>query len=350
MTKRRAPMSSCDRQPSPPPPSLDAASRPPLAAVRAEPSGVSRQMSAKTAFQVIARGCLRQMRGNARPLVERRDGEAVHQMRVAVRRLRAAQSTFRPVLGDAIARAPREDLRWLMGVLGPARDADVFVAEILGPVCDDVGGEPGLAALHARCAAVREARLDAAVAAVADGRFDRLSADLRTWLEDDISPGGDDDPAVAVFARQRLKTRWRKVARPARCFDRLTDGQRHDLRIQVKKLRYALDALAPVLDGRGSAPLRRRLGRLQDQLGALNDVAVARQILRDLATEPGLKPQPGPPLDLVWAAGLVGGWHRRAALDQRAAAAKTLRDVLDGPRPWRAPGKAGKAGKTVKGR
>lgn len=271
-------------------------------------------------------------------------------MRVAIRRLRAAQSTFRPVLGDALARAPREDLRTLMGVLGPARDADVFMAEILGPVCDDVGGEPGLAALHARCTAVREARLDAAVAAVADGRFDRLCAAWQTWIEDGVSPGTDDDPAVAVFARQRLKTRWRKVARPARRFDRLTDGQRHDLRIQVKKLRYALEALAPVLQGPGSATLRKRLGLVQDQLGALNDVAVARQTLRDLATEPGLKAQPGPTAELVWAAGLVTGWHRRAALDQRAAAAKTLRDVLDGPRPWRSSGKGGKGGKTVNGR
>lgn len=306
--------------------------RAPLVPVRAGSSPVRSDMSAMAAFRAVAMGCLAQMRANAAPMLEARDGEALHQMRVSIRRLRATITTFRPLIGDAREHLPRSDLRWLMVVLGPARDADVFLTEVLDPVARAVGDQPGLDPLRARSIAAREAGMNAACVAVSDARFGGLADALEDWIAGLPAPPGG-GPPVAAFARKRLKSRWRKVVRPARRFARLTDDERHALRIQVKKLRYALDALWPATDGEGAEPMLKRLGRLQDQLGALNDVAVAEATLRGLVTDS--QPDAGP--EMAWAAGLVLGWHRRAAMEQTAAAAETLKDIMKGPRPWRTP-------------
>lgn len=313
----------------------------PLGPVKAGPSPVRPDMTAMTAFKLVALNCVAQMRANAPALVEARDGEALHQMRVAIRRLRAAVTTFRALVGAARADAPGNDLRWLMGHLGPARDADVFLAEVLDPVAREIGEQPGLAPLRAMSLAAREARLEAAVAAVGEARFARLAEALEDWIAGLPEPP-EGEPDVVTFARKRLKSRWRKVVRPGRRFGRLTEGERHALRIQVKKLRYALDALSPAVEGKGTGPLLSHLGRLQDQLGALNDVAVAERTLRALVSEAAaasgrnVGDGAGSVPDIAWAGGLVLGWHRRAAMEQRAAAAATLAEILDGPRPWRA--------------
>jgi CHAD domain-containing protein len=289
-------------------------------------------MTAMAAFRAVAMGCVAQMCANAAPLVEARDGEALHQMRVSIRRLRAAMTTFRPLIGDARGSLPRSDLRWLMGILGPARDADVFLTEVLDPVARAVGDQPGLDPLRANSIAAREAGMDAACVAVSDARFGGLADALKDWIAGLPEPP-DGGPPIKAFARKRLKSRWRRVVRPARRFGRLTDGERHALRIQVKKLRYGLDALWPATDGEGAGEMLKRLGRLQDQLGALNDVAVAEVTLRGLVAD--ARADAGP--DMAWAAGLVLGWHRRAAMEQSAAAAETLKAVMKGPRPWRTP-------------
>ena len=81
-------------------------------------------MSAARSFQVIGFSCLQHLLANEPVLRETRDPEAVHQMRVAVRRLRAAISIFKAMAADERGDAVRRDLRWLATQLGEARDLD----------------------------------------------------------------------------------------------------------------------------------------------------------------------------------------------------------------------------------
>ncbi|MBB4285003.1 CYTH and CHAD domain-containing protein [Roseospira goensis] len=300
-------------------------------------------MTAGAAFQAIAGGCLAQMAANVRPLVEARDGEAIHQMRVATRRLRSAMTTFKAVAAGPGLTAVKDDLRWLMGSLGPARDADVFLSEILGPVRTVFPDDPGLASLHALFSDRRERRFDAAVAAVSDPRFTRLLLGLGAWIEaGDWRASGDDGPRempLDRFARKTLEARWRKVAKPARTFDRLSDTKRHKMRIQVKKLRYTTEFFGSLFRKKTVKPFVKGLSTLQDQLGALNDVAVARETLHETLHETVADQRAGDDgvaaAERAWAAGLVAGWHRRDAGDRLAEAGRTLKAVRQAAGFWR---------------
>jgi CHAD domain-containing protein len=74
---------------------------------------------------------------NERILSETRDPDVVHQMRVAMRRLRAAISLFKEMLADERRGAIRSELKWISNELGAARDFDVFIAKVLQPVRRD---------------------------------------------------------------------------------------------------------------------------------------------------------------------------------------------------------------------
>lgn len=315
------------------------ADAPPPAAVKGRAPDLTPDMTVEEAFRAIAGACLAQMSANVRPLDETRDGEAVHQMRVATRRLRSAMTTFRSVVAGPDMDAAKAELRWLMSHLGPARDSDVFLRDILDPVRACFPGDAGLEGLRQLFAAHRETRFDAAVGAVRDPRCARLLLRLGAWIE-----GGDwrtapdrpeRDQPLPGFARAMLEKRWRKVARPAKRFGRLSDEQRHQLRIQAKKLRYSVEFVGGLYKTRDVRGFTRALSGVQDQLGALNDVAVASETLHHTLAEQRADEDPAVAAERAWAAGLVAGWHRRDARDHLAEAGHTLETVRRAAGFWR---------------
>jgi len=301
---------------------------PPPQPVKAEEPPLSAGMPVSAAFQAIGRACLAQMAANEQALLERQDPEAVHQMRVSVRRLRSAMTTFRSVVDGPGLEAAKTDLRWLMSLLGPARDVDVFLADILDPVVACFPGDQGLAGLRALFEDRRAARYREALAGVGDARFTRLVLGLGRWIE-----AGDwlDDPdraearqaPLAGFARDILDRRRRTVWKAGRHFDRLSAPDRHQLRIQIKKLRYNAAFFAELFEGKAARRMLKDLGSLQDQLGALNDVAVAAALLHDTLAEHRSAASPEQAAERAWGAGLVTGWHRRDAADAQAQAGET---------------------------
>ena len=107
------------------------------------------------------------------------DPEYLHQMRVALRRLRSAFSVFAPALPAETTAPVAAELKWLGAALGPARDWDVFVTETLPPVHAEFGEHPALAAFGERCAALRRAAAQRARRTVASQRYQRLMLDAR---------------------------------------------------------------------------------------------------------------------------------------------------------------------------
>jgi inorganic triphosphatase YgiF len=101
-------------------------------------------MTAEEAFGAIGRGCLHQLAANE-PAMLRHDAEALHQMRIALRRLRAAMSVFSSIVADSERERIKAEVRWITAELGPARDLDVFISEVLAPLRAQNQGEAGLA-------------------------------------------------------------------------------------------------------------------------------------------------------------------------------------------------------------
>jgi len=114
-------------------------------------------MTAVQAFSQVARSCIAQVSANAQLLRQVKDPEVLHQLRIGLRRLRAAYATFKPIL-------PREDLyrlknesNWLSGELDPARDLDVFIENMLPIAKEAVSDDPMLAGFGERLLQARPA-------------------------------------------------------------------------------------------------------------------------------------------------------------------------------------------------
>jgi CHAD domain-containing protein len=217
--------------------------------------------------------------------------EFVHQARAALRRLR---SVLRAMGGLREARAVRRPLRGLRqpmhelgGVLGAARDADVFLLESLPVLAATTGVSPSaLAPLARRATRWREAayaahdtQLRQPVLAATLLRAERLvwtlSGPRGTAANRPARSAREVAAALAQAAHQR-------VARAARRLAREGPGARHALRIEVKRLRYLVDQWQGVWPAPRTPPYLAALEGLQDLLGTLNDVAVADALLARL--------------------------------------------------------------------
>lgn len=201
------------------------------------------------------------------------DGEYLHQLRIGLRRLLSlARLTTSPP--DWLA-----DLRSIMDVLNPARDWDVFLSDTL----------PGLALPHdpTFLAAATQQAAQARQAAqnlLAGATFTRYILAIGRHLQ---TLRTDTPPTLAqptpLWATQVLEQHWQTVQRRSRKLDQSPE-RRHRLRIAIKKMRYACDALAGLYGKQGRKSLR-QLQTLQDDLGASNDLAVAERLMHDLARD-----------------------------------------------------------------
>lgn len=255
---------------------------------RAEPIALRADTRLGEAFQLIAWSCLRQIALNA-DAVKAGNAEGVHQMRIGLRRLRAAISVFRALVDGPETDAVAKELSWITDELGPARDLHVFLEKTLAPLSAKAPKDTGLTALCAEVGQRRDCAAARAVSAVASDRFRRLV--LRTalwilaseWSDTAPMPGALPANRIGAFARQTLSERRRKLVRRLKRVRELDEGRRHKLRIAVKKLRYAAEFFEPLF---GEGAQRRRfattLESLQDQLGRINDIAVHRRLGREL--------------------------------------------------------------------
>ena len=258
-------------------------------AIRLDPG-----MSEAEAFRAIASACLRHFRLNEIALLTRRDPEALHQARVALRRLRSALALFRHTVRGRDYQHLREELRWFAGQLGEARNLDVLLGRDAPPPF------PGDRALRRALKSEREAAYDRVMAAIGSERARALVLRLALWLELGswrFKPraGGD----VRTLAAHQLERQWRKVRRRGAALGRLDADAEHQLRVDIKKLRYAAEFLASLYPARPEAARCHRfvdaLKDLQEQLGIANDRRIANAVAARLAPASELPPVPDLP-------------------------------------------------------
>ncbi|MBN3840617.1 MULTISPECIES: CHAD domain-containing protein [Burkholderia] len=263
--------------------------------------------------------------GNEGGVLEHDDPEFVHQMRVALRRLRTLMRFF-PLFADRQWRDTLGvDLRWLAALLGTVRDWDVFATESLPALIAADGGDGEwngtLDAARAQCAAARvELRQ-----ALHSARYARLTLGWLEWLSSLALPPAEagDAPSLRRHATKRVRRLFGHLyASPS--LTSLDTAARHQVRIDAKRLRYALEFFASLASRRTRTETVKTLTRVQSVLGEANDTMVALHHLEKLAA---------PPYQL----GFVRGYG--AALEQRAA--RDAETLLASLRPPKLDGKPG---------
>lgn len=244
------------------------------------------------------------------------DIEALHDMRVATRRLRAAMAAFRPFLSPRML-AFRDEFGWVAGALGEVRDLDVQLERM----AEWRSGFPPERAhaldaiedlLHSRRHAARKRML----LALDSRRYERLTArfeaalrhgPLRTFAAGRV-------PVLAV-APDLVEKRYRTVRKAG---DKIAKGSPpelyHALRIDAKKLRYALEFVGTGIYGKPAVDFSTRVTALQDVLGLHQDAYVAMDMLQEIADSSGRRLGPA----TLMAMGVISERYRSHAEELRA--------------------------------
>jgi triphosphatase len=245
-------------------------------------------MASGEAFRAIAESCLRQIVVNE-PAMCRGHAEALHQMRIGLRRLRAAITIFDDVVADEDQEKIKAELKWITQELGPARDLDVLAADVLKPLLKAHPGDETIAATHRDVAKKREAAYARAAGSARSARFRNAMLDLVEWVETGPWSSAEDADCmtrrtrpIAEHARKKL-ARLRKRVKKGADLRHQSVGQRHKLRIRAKRLRYATEFFAGTFEGdvsaKRTAEALSALKDLQDALGGLNDIATRHTLI-----------------------------------------------------------------------
>ena len=202
---------------------------------------------------------------------------AVHQSRVALRRLRSLIRLFRPA--DPAWAAWNAALGALARDFGAARDWDVFLAGIGAGTLAALEGDRRLRALLRAAERERQAAYAALAATLAAPGFRALVFEgLRLAA---LPPAGE--TPLAPLAARILRKRWRRLKAAGRVIEELPPEALHEMRLDAKRLRYAAEPFAALWPGRAARRFNRRLAALQEALGLANDALVARGLAARLA-------------------------------------------------------------------
>jgi CHAD domain-containing protein len=271
--------------------------------------------TADEAFRLTLTHCRWHILANVPAVLDACEAEGVHQLRVALRRLRVALAAFGKEFRGPAIEALRIRAKILAQGLAPARDMDVFLDELFEPAAQANGAPDAFAILRDRAHAARQEAWERAHRETSGLTFHTFLHDLADCIDRQQWREGAPGAALAIFdepvcglASDVLAKRLKEAKRQARGLETLTEPERHQLRIALKKLRYTTDFFASLYPARQVKPFQKRLGQMQDILGSLQDVAVARSTLKNLTEEPegalyGVR------ADLSFAAGTIYGWH-----------------------------------------
>lgn len=299
---------------------------------KAEPVALQPGMASAEAFQAIMHACIRQFRLNEPAVLEARAPEALHQARVAMRRLRSAMSLFKPLIADERFDHLKAALRDASHRLGDARNLDVYLDRSAKPEAERDSGEPGVSDFLQAMEARRTSAYDDIVSMLASKPFRRLMLDLVEWIETgpwlldaDLMQTARRDRPVEAFAAEVLGKAHHKVKKKGRKLDELDPPARHRVRIDAKTLRYAAEFFAGLAKGRKErerhAAFIGALEELQEHLGALNDIQTGHTIAVGFAEPEGPSTSANPPAAVFAAAHVSGEQDTRVDDLLRAAGA-----------------------------
>jgi triphosphatase len=287
--------------------------------------GLDMSGPAGVGFQALMFAALHQLQANVRLLSSRPSLEAVHQARIALRRMRVMIKAFKALASDPETDAIEGRLARMTGVFADARNLDVFIAETFRPYVRDEPGaaEFGEALLHAQAKAHEDVRHALAGEAFAMDALDVLEwVAVGAWTQAALT-AAEAGRTLGEVGAEMLKHRRKVMLKRGGRLDWNDPLARHRLRIQAKKMRYLAEVFAP---GFGGA--KRFLGaleKLQDCLGELNDIASASEVAHLALAAPVSR-------DAAFAAGaLIGARRARSAKLVRKATGAFARFADEAP-------------------
>lgn len=222
---------------------------------------------------------------NQDPRVRRNEDDAVHQLRVATRRMRSALQAFGKIIDREQTRTLTDELKWLASVLGTSRDLEVlrmrFEDGLHSLPPEEVLGD--VAARLTRHFAPLEAKAhkDSVAALDSDRYFTLLNAIDALLTAPPLTPlasgkAKDVLPRLVEKARHRLDVRVEAALEAQH-----NDEPLHEARKAAKRLRYSAEVAEPAL-GKHAKALRKRAKDVQTLLGDHQDSVVARPVLLEL--------------------------------------------------------------------
>lgn len=326
--RRRA----ANRRREPPTPAAEPDRKPPEPFKGGKPP-LAAGTTVDAALDVLLRAALSHCLGN-RPAVLAGDPEGVHQMRVGLRRLRSTLSTFRPSVAEGELAPLLDEARALFAQLGEVREADVFLLETLTEA--EADGLPDRPARATRSAvlACRERSFATLAGHLESPDFDRFVKELTAWI-DGRRWRDDGEPVLALrqgmrieeFLGPRLDRAWRRVLKRARKAEKGSLSDWHQVRIAIKRVRYVGEQLSDVY-GDAAARFSKKMQRLQEDLGHLNDLATTDAVIDRAETEAPARLRPA----VREARLFLAGWRA----GQEKALGRALRK--DGEKLRRTPG------------
>ncbi len=292
---------------------------------------LSHDSTVEKAMMHTVQNCLNHLLYNEECTLKSEHPEGVHQMRVALRRLRSALVVFRPVIPTDQHRWIADEVKWLTSQTAATRDWDVFEDEIMGPVLEHSPNDKAFSVIQRRLTKERKSNRLATRRAIRSERYTRLLLRISAWMAERAWRDNKDKAAMGLLrgplrdlSDSLLEKRHKKVRKQGRNFWRMSIEERHQLRIDVKKLRYATDFFSSMYPQKKVKPFTAKLAKLQDALGYLNDVSVAESLVQRLYA--GCRGEDA--LLCRLAGGIVIGWHLQALVHSESLLAKGVADFI----------------------
>jgi len=287
------------------------------------------------AFREILRSCLDQIAHNRLVVLSSDAAEGPHQLRVGLRRLRSALRLFKPVLHPTSSAALDKAARTLAGEAGDVRDLDVLTEEIVQPLQDRAPAGVSVSALVTFLEGRRDAARTRLRDHLAQEDINLFILDLAAYTEGRgwLDPGNFDQTTrlaetITDFARKALDKQWKKVSKYGARIDDLTIEERHDMRKALKKLRYGIEFFGSLYPADSLKPFLKRMKKLQDIFGYLNDVAMAEK----LALINGKDGEDA--VERAQAVGFAIGWHEAQSTATWPHAKGFWRETRKSPKFW----------------
>lgn len=264
---------------------------------KAESLSIQPRATTIAVFQYITRSCIAQLQGNESGIRSPQDEEYVHQARVALRRLRTALRLFSDALPTGFAERWSKAWRDVAQELGNARNWDVFCTEQLPLLDQDLGEHPDLLALRGFAHQKRLAAHEAAKVCITSKAY---SLNIISFCEA-LMNLKDSTDTIRTYATKALRRRHKRFVQGAKMAHTLNAEERHEVRIDLKKLRYTLDFFESLYPKKRVQAFSRALASTQELLGHMNDLATAEVLMAERDTSVTDVP-------LAWAKGRMSAY------------------------------------------
>jgi len=251
---------------------------------KAKLPSLDKNSNAKTAFKIIARECITHLESNRDIVLKEANIEGVHQMRVALRRLRSAFSLFKECLNAEESSLILTEVKWLVNKLGKVRDLDVLITETLPIVCEYSNSHNGILVFSKQAKQARRLVCKDMKEAIVSQRYHRLLLTLSSWLESQLwLEQHKADHKLLKFSKKPFNKFYKSLMQNKLRFKEMQPEDRHKVRITAKKLRYAMEFFYNLYPSKEIGKFIKKLSKLQDSLGKMNDISVTGVLLGSIS-------------------------------------------------------------------